>query len=609
MMRVRSGLLVWGVPAVIILAISTVLTIRQLGGGATDVPRFSGSVQVLGMPSLLRSPKLDTRIQVAVIRDDAAASHYASPQMLDSIVGRWRAVLTAAGADVRIVRSSQIASTRSARVIVVPSSPCLTVATREAIDMAGARGQGVIVTGLAGVRDAGCRDIGYGFLVALTGASRADTLRSAATVYVRVPGGGPLSADIPPAARLEFKPAVQVALRLAARDAYYSDYELGSAPAGGEPLLDVAIARSAYRGARVVYWGFELHDAVAHPWNRDVLALLVRNSVAWSARATVASIEPWPHGRRAAAILAQDVEDQFTNVRFAKDSLVAIGAPGTFFLVSDAAAKNERLTRELRRAGEVGSHSDDHRLLGGTPGEQQEARLRDSREDLADILDDSVAGLRPPQEQFDIATMQAWMVVGGTYLFGANDARAIAPELLDIDGDTLVLVPRTTADDYVLFEAGTLRSPEAVDARLLAEFQRVRAQHALYVLSYHSQLLSRREHVPSFARFARMLAADSSVWLATAGDVAAWWINRATLHASARLQPDASRLDITLRNDGSKPIWGAVVRVELPAARAGIGSNNQLLPAEPGTVRLLVPYIAPRSRQILQVQLGPAGAS
>lgn len=597
-------MLVWGIPAVVVLAISVVLTARQLGGRTENVPRFSGSTEVLRMRSLLRSPKLSTRLSVAVVRDEAAASHYASRQTLDTIVRTWRDALVAAGAEVRVVRSSEISAARNARVIVVPSSPCLTVATREMIETAGTRGQGVIVTGLAGVKDAGCRQIGYGFLVALTGASRADTLRSRATVYVGIPAGGPLSADIPPGSRLELKPAVQVALRLAIRDGFYSDYELGPAPAGDEPLLDVAITRSTYKGARIVYWGFELHDAVDQSWNADVLALLVRNSIAWTGRATLASVEPWPNGRRAAAVLAQDVEDQFTNARYAKDSLAAIGAPGTFFLVSDVARRNKRLTRQLLRGGEVGSHSDNHRLLGGTPGERQEARLRDSQRDLTNILEEPVTGLRPPQEQFDAATMQAWLAAGGTYLFGANDARCVAPELLRIGTDTIVLVPRTTADDYALLEAGTLRSGEALDARLLAEFRRVRFHGGLYVLSYHSQLLSRREHVPSLARFARTLTADSSVWLATAGEVASWWKSRAVLESTARMRT-ASRVDVTLRNRGDKPVWGAVVRVDLPAARRGTRSNGELLSSEPGVARVHIPYIAARSQQAIWVSLGP----
>ena len=603
MTRLRPTLLVWGIPAIVILAISTVLTVRQRSARADDVRRFSGSTEVLRMRSLLRSPRLSGRLVVAVVRDEAAASHYTSRQTLDTIVRTWRDALAAAGADVRIVRSSDLSAARGARVIVVPSAPCLTVATRELIETAGSRGQGVIITGLAGIKDAGCRPIGYGFLIAVTGASRADTLRTRSTVYVAIPAGSALAADIPPGSRLELKPAVQVALRLAARDAFYSDYELGPAPAGDEPLLDVAVTRSTYRGARVVYWGFELHDAVDQPWTADVLGLLVRNSVAWSGRATVSAVEAWPHGRRAAAVIAQDVEDQFTNARYARDSLVAIGAPGTFFLVSDVARRNKRLTRQLFRAGEVGSHSDNHRLLGGTAGALQESRLRKSRTDLDDILEQPVAGLRPPQEQFDLATMQAWMLAGGTYLLGANDARCAAPELLRVGTDTIVLVPRTGADDYTLREAGTLRNGAGLDARLVSEFRRARSHGGLYVLSYHSQLLSRREHVPSLARFVRTISADSTVWLATAGDVASWWKDRSLLETSARAL-SSSRVDVILRNRGNRPVWGAVVRVDLSSPLAGTRSNGELLEAESGVVRVHVPYIAPRSQLSFWIALG-----
>ena len=56
-------------------------------------------------------------------------------------------------------------------------------------------------------------------------------------------------------------------------------------------------------------------------------------------------------------------------------------------------------------------------------------------------------GLRPPEEQFDMATMSAWLAANGTYLFSANDARSAAPELLPIGRDTVVLVGRVGSDD------------------------------------------------------------------------------------------------------------------------------------------------------------------
>lgn len=599
-----SGMLAWGIPVIVVLVVSTVLTRRQLAEPTKDIPRFSGGVEVLRMRSLLRDPRLPLRVSVVIVRDEAAARYYGSSRMLDSAVRAWRDVLVAAGADARILQSSQLSGASNARVLVIPSSPCLSIATREAIEAAGRRGQGLIVTGLAGVNDAGCRTLGYGLVVALTGAARADTLRARSTVYVAIPASGPLSADIPPGARVELRPAVQVALRKAARDGFYVHYDLSSSPAGNEPLLDVAITRATYREARVVYWGFDLHDAEQHSWNRDILTLLVRNSVAWSGRVVLASIENWPKGDAAAAVLAQDVEDEFSNARHARDSLAAIGAPGTFYVLSDAARGNKRLTRQLLRNGEVGSHGENLRPLGGTPIADQRARLTESQRDLTDILGAPVTGMRPPHEQFDLGTMDAWLAAGGTYLLGANDARCVAPELLRVGADTLVLLPRTGADDYALLGPEARVGGESLDARLLAEFRRVRAHGGLYILSYHSQLLSRPEHVPTLARFARALAADSGVWLTTAGQVASWWRSRALLESRAFVR-SASRVDVAVRNHGPTSVWGAVIRVDLPAARRAVRPNASLLPSDAGVIRVLIPYIAPRSQLLIPVALEP----
>ena len=157
------------------------------------------------------------------------------------------------------------------------------------------------MTGLTGVDDAGCRPIGYGLIVASTGASRADTLESRAMTYVTLPAGTPLTADIPPGSRIDLNPGRQVALRLPRRDGFYSDYYLQPQPAGDSPLLDGAITHQSYGHGRIVYWGFELRDVVALPWDRALAELLVRNSIGWAAGIPSASVEPWPNGRQAAA--------------------------------------------------------------------------------------------------------------------------------------------------------------------------------------------------------------------------------------------------------------------------------------------------------------------
>src|SRR6185295_443264 len=455
MTSARRGVLAWAIPAALVVAISIFISIRQ-GRAASDAPvsRFSGSTVVLKMPSLLNPARLPSRVSVAVIHDAAAAKFYNSPATLDSIVGSWKAALAAIGADVRVVSSSAIGGTRGADVLVVPSSPCLTVATREAIDLAGSRGQGLILTGAAGVNDAGCRRIGYGLIVAATGALRVEQMDDRSMVYVTIPYGGPLTTDIPPGSRIDLNPATQLALRLPDRDGIYSDYSLEPAAISKQPLVDGAIAHSVYRGARTVYWGFGVREAVSRPWNREIVSLLVRNSVAWTARLPTATIEPWPNNRRSATAFVQDVEDQFTNARYAADSLRAIGVPGTFFVISDLARRNTRLTRRLSDAGEVGSHTENHHLLGGLPRDRQFARLAITQHDLTDILGAKISGLRPPEEQFDSSTMAGWLAAGGSYIVGANDSRCASPELIPVGRDTLTLLPRTGDDDFGLLAPG-----------------------------------------------------------------------------------------------------------------------------------------------------------
>src|SRR5262249_32917419 len=152
---------------------------------------------------------------------------------------------------------------------------------------------------------------------------------------------------------------------------FYSDYSLQPEPAHGEPLLDAAVTHAEVNGRRAVYWGFELGDVVRTPWNRAIARLLVRNSVAWAAAQPLASIEPWPDGKHAAASIAQDVETAFANARHAADSLHAAGVRSTFYLTTQLAQRYERLSRHLAQSNEIGTHSQMHLRLGGLPSAEQ----------------------------------------------------------------------------------------------------------------------------------------------------------------------------------------------------------------------------------------------
>ncbi len=552
--------------------------------------RFPGSTTVIPMPSILPPATLSSAVRVALVRDPAAASYFTRSASYDSIIDRWTVTLRATGADVRVIAPAQIAAS-GARVLVVPSGHCLSVATRDAIDRAGARGQGLIITGAIGTKDARCRPIGYGLLVALTSASRVETIEKRDIVYVTFPSGSALATGIPPGTRLELDPAPYVALRRVGRDAFFSSFALRPEPARGAQLVDAAVVRSQYARAPVAYWSFELTGVNDLPWDRTIAQLLVRNAVAWAARVPTAELEPWPQGKRAAAVLAQDVEDQFANAEHALDSLRAAGVRGTYFLTSELARRHERLTRAIAEKDEIGTHSENHRLLGGEPADVQRRRLALTQVHLRDLLGAPVAGLRPPEEQFDKATLASWLEAGGTYVFGANNSRAAAPELLEVEGDTVVLLGRANVDD---FDAASLASRGSLDEivkEYLGEYQKIRALGGLYLLSYHSQLLARPELVPALARIARRIRADTAVWLTTASDVVDWWRARAAVTTSAT-RVDARTLRVDLRNTGRDTVRGLVARVTLGDGERASGSAR-VLKSQAGTLRFVVPPLSP----------------
>jgi peptidoglycan/xylan/chitin deacetylase (PgdA/CDA1 family) len=434
--------------------------------------------------------------------------------------------------------------------------------------------------------------------VALTGASRVDTLEKREIVYVTFPEGSALSTGMLPGSRLELDPAPFVALRRAGRDAFFSSFSLRPQVARDTPLLDGAVVRSRYGKARVAYWSFELTAVKQLPWDRDLVQRLVRNAVAWTARLPLAEVEPWPSGKIAAAVLAQDVEDQFPNARFALDSLRAAGVRGTYFLTSELARRHEDLTLAIAEQDEVGTHSENHRLLGGEPANVQRRRLALTQVHLRDLLGAPVAGLRPPEEQFDTATLAAWLEAGGTYVFGANNSRAAAPELLAVAGDTVILLGRANVDD---FDAASLASRGSLDEivkEYLAEYQKVRALGGLYLLSYHSQLLARPELVPALARIARRIRADTAVWLTTASDVVDWWRSRAAVTVRAT-RLDASSLRVDVRNAGADTVRGLIARVTLGDGERASGAAR-VLRAEAGALRFVVPPLAPGAERVVR---------
>jgi hypothetical protein len=229
--------------------------------------------------------------------------------------------------------------------------------------------------------------------------------------------------------------------------------------------------------------------------------------------------------------------------------------------------------------------------------------LSTTQHDLLDLVGSTALGLRPPEEQFDTTTMRAWISQKGNYLFGANDSRAAAPELLRVGRDTLVLIGRVGADDFAA-TARHVADVRAVAATFLGEYDRVRALGGHYVLSYHSQVLATPELVPSLASVARRLAADPAVWVAPVGDVAEWW--RARSHIETRAQLSGDVMKVSVRNTSFQTVRGAVVRVSIPGTRRVVRADTKMAPSVGRMVRLVMPPLPGRATKMVRVFLTPS---
>lgn len=611
--RSRRAAITWFVVVLAVFGLSLLFVNWSAGrkerAAAKDTKRFAGAETARQIVSHLPRAPLAGPVTVAIVREPGSVTYAGDSAKFEAGLERWASALRKIGAVPTIVAPGGL-SASDADVILLAASPCVGPETRRAIDQALAEGRGVVLTWLSGIADGGCKHVGFGMLTQLTGAARVDTLDARQDVYITLPTGSPLGSNLPPGARLEVLVGNHVALRAPGRDAYWSDYTQTPEPAQGIPLLDGAIVRAHRGDGRVVYWGFDL-PVVANDgptgWNTSLAEVLVRNTIAWAASLPMARLEPWPRSFTAAAVMAQDVEDEFANGQFSLDSLRAAGVRGTYFLVSDLAKRNKRLAQDMAKYGEVGTHSENHKVLGGTPDSSQRRRMALTQKDISDIVGEPITGFRPPEEQFDIATLSAWAAAGGTYIFASNNARTAGPELVSVGKDTLVLFGRNTNDDFYSVRRMARTDPDALAEEYLAAYRKVREMGGLYLLSYHSQMLSTRELVPAVAKIARSLVADSALWLTTSGEIARWWRTRQAVQISSRLA-DANRLEVTFRNTSADSLTGAVAVVEPSTRSVGTSTSvGRLLPSrtEGDGIRLELPPLAPKSTLTASITLAP----
>ncbi len=264
----------------------------------------------------------------------------------------------------------------------------------------------------------------------------------------------------------------------------------------------------------------------------------------------------------------------------------------------------------LLAAGEIGSHTVEHNQIAGRSFGAQFAELSRARADISDWSGQRALGLRPPRELFDERTLEAWRRLGGLYLAAANGATSAAPGVFEVRAGQVVVLPRVVDDDHAIIVMRGRESADSLRAGLQAALDKMRFLGGLDLLTLHSQLIDSERRVRAVESVVLSAREAGDVWIASATDVAFWWLDRSGLDLWARERSDGSVL-LSVRNRGRSRVSSAWLRVHLPAGLSTYSApelKDEILEAELGSdgLRIQLPDLAPDARVDILLPRRPA---
>ncbi|NIR45867.1 MAG: polysaccharide deacetylase family protein [Gemmatimonadetes bacterium] len=571
---------------------------RLLEAAEDSPPSFERPVAPVALPE----PPATREWTAHLYRSAPSAAFFPDTGYHDELVARWTDLVREAGARVRsIAHAAAVDSLPPGATLVMPAALCLDSAERAAVVGHIERGGHLLASWALGARDGGCEWVGYEYLRRLTEAEAAATLEPEPPTYLTAVHGHALTAGLPPGLRIELRAEPWISLRSVGTAAFWSDRSLNPRPAPGGPgggAATSALATRTKAGGRIAWLGFRL-DVGAESRDQRMVDHLARNAALWAGGHVVAEIEPWPGGARSALAVTQDVEHSFKNSRRLAERMAAIDAPVTFFVVSGLASEHPDLADALAGAGELASHSVDHRQMAGRGWASQLAGAMQTRADIEAWSEGAPLGLRPPREAYDSLTLAAWRRAGGRYIAASNGAGSVVPGVFELESGPLVVLPRVVDDDYTVIVARGRTSPDSLAATFLNGLQKMRSLGGLDLLTVHTQLMNSGRRLAAVESAVAAAREMGDVWVAPAAEIADWWLARSELELRMEGRQDGGTV-LRLRNGGTSRVTSAWMHVYLPEDRGTYAAPEigRLIPEshfEQDGLRVRLPALEPRA--------------
>jgi hypothetical protein len=494
----------------------------------------------------------------------------------------------------RITTAAEIGQLAPDGVLILPSAIALTDAEKDAIRQWRNRGGAVLSTWMTGTHSAAGEPQGYGFMrevldVDVVGNTKDEPDDTFMIMHGDSPAAHTLAAGtrvwlerIPEQLPLRVR-GKQYAGQITTWSREYVAARHSGLIAYGERQMPSG------RWSRTATIGFAEQN-----WLRSdprQLRAITGDLLGWLQRRPSAYLAAWPHPFGSGLLFALQTAELLADSDVAIAEMFSqFGGRMTCYLLSDDAVKNAPLARKIQALGhELAYFGDKFEAFGKQSRDQQGRRLDAMRQAFTAAGMPIVPGsFATPLDGYDKITLELLQALGfDNYLAFSEVSNAQLPFFVGREARPTVVLPRTLGGPEEL----SLDDADAGLDNFLAALELSTRMGALSVVRLPSGSLLTPENRKKLLEGIRELR--TRAWIASAGQIAQWWRDRAQVSVNLEREGSAhvltARVAAPLATRQPVTVW---VDLPHPSSRLrirrleGRGTMPTLAPAEGGRVAL-----------------------
>ena len=480
-------------------------------------------------------------------------------------------------------------------ILLLPSSVALSEREKQAVTSFRAKGGGVLASWLTGVRGEKGEWQGFGFMESALDAKVVGNTEADENDNFMMPhGDSPVTHSLPAGMRIWLdRPKDWYPLRLVGRHPAAQIMDWSRAFVLAKPTSTIVFderPQPSGQLSRSVVLGYpERLWLTADP---KLLEAIAHNSLMWLLRRPDAYLSAWPYPYKSAFVLAVDSAEVIldTDVAFAQ-SLENAGGRATYYVLSENAAKSAENLKKIKARGHEVNYLGD-RFAGfrdqssAVQGGRLDAMVKGLKSAGVEVAED--AGFHAPMESYDKNTEKLLKERAfGHYIAFMDSTDARLPFFAPVEAGatkpvkSVVVLPRTQNGPEDSMEEG---DPEIGLKTFLSELELSERMGGLSVVRVPNQSLLTAAQ--SGEIFKHLKARRDQMWLATSGQVADWWRERA-------------RVTVRLESGVTAPQLTVTVKPGPPLQQAAAALIN--LPESGSTVRLVARGVYEKSPKVASV--------